>query len=336
VTEYLIHCGMPKTGTSVLQAALAGSASMLLAAGVHYPAVGRSGNAHHALAIRLREEGPSAPATLAAEVRDEVAGLPGPAPRIVICSSEQFSNLFGTHDRPRLLGFLGGLGHRVRAVVVLREYTGYIESIYLQGARFSTGRSDFGTFLAHAEAALPNLLSNITQLVADPGARLEVVLAGPGFEVLSLFDRQLRLPPGCLQPAQLDRAATAKPTLKVQAVLSNLLWVEERVGFRIRRNRLLRQVRAGKLRFDDDLSRYTIYPPGRRSTSAAALLPVMHALGFHDFAALSEPHALAESDGTAGAPPYHPIETTTIADADLARLRELRRQIEDISPDPAG
>lgn len=327
MTEFLIHCGIPKTGTSVLQATLAGSAQVLARSGVLYPLSGRRGNAHHELAIALREEGPDAPMLHAARLLTEVSEQPDGPPRLAVCSSEQFSNLFNAPRLPRLTGFVTALGRpRVRMVVVLREYTSFIESMYLQRARFQDNRGKFEGFLRQVSSSVPNLLVALTTLRNELGAGFETVLAQPGFDVLPLFDGLLGLAPGTLVPGFADPEATSKPPQKVQAVLSNLAWLHEQLGFSINRMRLLRQVRAGRLKFAGDVTAYTIYPPGRRRAAAQALVPVMRAHGFDGFADLSEPHAADEGPGRL---PYCTIEPEVFTPADLALLASLKDRIED-------
>lgn len=327
MTGFLIHCGIPKTGTSVLQATLAGSAQRLSEAGVLYPQTGRTGNAHHALAIALREEGPDAPERHAARLLAEVSDQPGGPPRLAVCSSEQFSNLFNAPRLPRLTGFVAALGRpRVRTVVVLREYTSFMESMYLQRARFQDNRGSFEGFLQQVSSGLPNLLLALTSLRGELGDGLELVLAQPGFDVLPVFDRLLGLPTGTLGPGFADPEATSKPSQKLQAVLSNLSWLQERLGFPISRKRILRQVRAGRLGFANDVTAYTIYPPGRRRAAAQALIPVMRAHGFDGFADLSETHA---ADGGPGRLPFCAIEPDVFSPGDLALLASLKDRIEE-------
>lgn len=332
MTGFLIHCGLPKTGTSVLQATLAGSAPLLASAGVLYPAAGRRGNAHHPLAIALREEGADVPAQCAAPLLAEVAAHPDGPPRLAVCSSEQFSNLFNPVRISRLTGFVTALGRpRVRTVVVLREYTSFIESMYLQRARFQDNRGSFDDFLNHVLSGVPNLLQALTVLRSDLGEGFEMVPAKPGFDVLPLFDGLLGLAPGTLTPAFAEPDATAKPSLKLQAVLSNLPWLKENLGFAICRKRLQRQVRDGHVVFADDVAGYTLYPPGRRQAVAQALVPLMRAQGFDGFADLSEPVA---ADAGPGHLPRFSIEPEVLTPGDLALLAAMRSKIKDKPPKP--
>src|ERR1700733_8311443 len=100
----VIHIGMPKTGTTTLQRALASAADASEPAGILYPRIlrNRGSIAHHALAeelvVRKDLSGPQATAFFellsAADTRD------------MLISSEAFTNLLNPRRVPTLVDFI--------------------------------------------------------------------------------------------------------------------------------------------------------------------------------------------------------------------------------------
>ncbi len=329
MTGWLIHCGMPKTGTSLLQGVLAASPDLLAAHGLHYAATGRQGIAHHALAADLLASAEAA-GPMARALAAEAAALPAP-PRLALVSSESLFNLAGAASAPRLAALLevldggegggaGGSGGGAQAIIVLREITGFLESMYLQSSRFRPGFGDFETYLAPRVAWLAGLLEGLAWLRDRSGRRIAMLPAGPGYDVLDLFEQRLALPAGALAAAAAGLRSTARPGLKGQAALANLPWVEEQLGFALAPRRLLRLLEGGGV-FAGDLGRYTLWRPGRRARVGRRMQALMRKRGFAAWADLTE--ALAPDDR-----PFRTTGPEALEPADIARLRELRPLIE--------
>jgi hypothetical protein len=136
-----LHIGLNKTGTSSLQDFFSMNAAALRCEGVHYPAVGRDGAAHHALSKWLKspkglELGAQAPmvSLLLEEIRD--------ADKVVLSSED-----FHTHG-PRSIEQMARLfaDHEVRVVLYLREHVRYLASWYQQNVQATHLSCAFDTF----------------------------------------------------------------------------------------------------------------------------------------------------------------------------------------------
>lgn len=162
---FILHIGRHKSGTSSLQAYLAGHPERLAAEGILYPRAGRQGIAHHAVAgvlqqRAMREDPQRADATLRQFRQDLGRELGGRSERRVLLSSEAFQNA-------RAEDVAAAFDPRRSSVIVyLREQADYLVSSYQQVvharqhaaelAAYGNGTGvDYDHFLAGWEAAWP-------------------------------------------------------------------------------------------------------------------------------------------------------------------------------------
>ncbi|MGQ0565909.1 MAG: hypothetical protein ACT4OK_12675 [Gemmobacter sp.] len=322
---------MPKTGTSLLQNVLHLATSGGPVGGVHYPAFGRGrALAHHILPEALRPGAAKGcdPARLAADLVADLAADPavGPGIRVALYSSEGFANLCGVKPAPMLGDFLQAVGAAVpvRAVLIVREVTGFLESMYLQSARFGHMAQDFEAYVAPRERWWADFLAGIALLRDRLGDAFEVRLAEPGYDVLTDFADRLALPLDDLRGFAAGVPPTSKLSWKAQVVLANLPAVEAAVGFPMRRQALVKAFQTG-LQFRDDITRYSLYPPGARAALAARLAAMATEGGLPDYARVFA----AAADPATDRAPHATFAMGALTPRDIARLTRARRRLRD-------
>ncbi|MEM9845946.1 MAG: hypothetical protein AAF965_14190, partial [Pseudomonadota bacterium] len=136
----VIHCGLHKTGTTALQAALVKMAPSLAERGVSFPSFepGKP-SAHHWLAKAIK--GPH----IYSKSRTNISGLIEAAratdPHTVCLSSEDFETHL-RHPRAiaRLMDIAGELKANVVFLIYVRNQVEYLESLYLQFLRMGLGK----------------------------------------------------------------------------------------------------------------------------------------------------------------------------------------------------
>jgi hypothetical protein len=154
-----LHIGLNKTGTSSLQDFFHMNATALREAGVHYPAAGRDGAAHHTLSRWLKspkgmELGAQAP--MVSLLLDEIRG----ADKVVLSSED-----FHTHG-PRSIEQLARLfaDHEVRVVLYLREHVRYLASWYQQNVQATHLSCAFDTFCYFTRKPLAKIVDQWVRL----------------------------------------------------------------------------------------------------------------------------------------------------------------------------
>ncbi|MGQ0565911.1 MAG: hypothetical protein ACT4OK_12685 [Gemmobacter sp.] len=325
MTRILYHIGMPKTGTSLLQGTMARAVVTLREHGVLYPRAGRAGVAHHALTQTLREQGPAERAAFLADLGREVAAAcaEDPAPRMALVSSEGMVNLCGVELAPAFAEFMAvpGPGMQGSAIIVLREMTSFLESMYFQTTRFRAVDWTFDEFLGSRPKWMRNFLAGLNMIKARMRDDFEIMTAAPGYNVLRTFEARLSLPEGLLDAPSREVGPTERPSLKGQVALVHLPWLEVQIGFKIRRRALSRLLSDGAV-FPEDVANFTIYAPGQRAKMAATGIAIMEEAGFGSYAALTRSMAPSTL-------PHHVIDRALLTPEDIARVAALRDVIEE-------
>jgi hypothetical protein len=146
----VMHIGTHKTGTTSLQTMIACNETYFADQGLFYPTVGRPVDGHHNLAWELNGDERYDPTV--GSFADLTNELRQADPRAVLLSSEDFEYL---HLRPESLrNFrrrLSRLGYKTHVVVVLRQPSDYLESLYFE-LREHGLEEEFDGFLARALA----------------------------------------------------------------------------------------------------------------------------------------------------------------------------------------
>jgi len=147
-----IHIGLPKAGSTSIQAAILSNRARLADSGIFVPETTTSGYhvAHHGLARAfLNAQSDAAAARVVDGMKAEVARAGFP-PHILM-SSEDFQ--IGLH-RPayvkRLRDTLAGLGYGLRLVAYVRPQVAYVNSAYSQGCKVFIETRSMQAYVAQA------------------------------------------------------------------------------------------------------------------------------------------------------------------------------------------
>jgi hypothetical protein len=312
----LLHGGWQRTGTSSLQAALAGHAEHLAAAGVIYPDRWRAGGgeAHHGIVQLL--ESPSATAPGMVEFQDY---LRVHSDRTVLVSTEALNNWLSAERRPALLRVLAAAREAgpVTLFWTLRRVDDQLTSLYLHRvvtdrslpspADFFAGFRERGFAGAAATMRAAERLSGIEALYGryeGAGAHHKVLLRGAGVPA-RLRDEIVATPAARRLNVRIGR--------KAAIVLLHTPVVEERIGRSLPRDALRRALRSGELRFAGDAPCELVAPELRREVHMAALRASREA-GFTPYAEFFGADEIPSTPAT-------PLDPAILTDADLSRLR---------------
>lgn len=138
----VVHIGTPKAASTSLQEGLVEARPILAAAGIDYPALGRDGGSHRALALELESgrPGPVA-ARLSAHLRTTTA-------EAVVLSAEQFEGSEpGAGVAEAIAALAREAGFRPLAVAVVRPQVDYLNAVYAQHVVRLFTDAPFGRFL---------------------------------------------------------------------------------------------------------------------------------------------------------------------------------------------
>lgn len=320
----LLHLGMPKTGTSLLQNAIKRAAGHPGYEHICYPEYGRaSAVAHHDLARGLRTADSEALRRAADGLLTEIHGharvRDGNA--VALVSSEDFTNSCVAGRVWRLAEFSEALGSstELQCVIVVRELSDFFESMYLQSSRTGHVSSDFEDYLLSRVKWAEQLLRGLVELRGRLGARLTIHYREPDFDVLGYFAGLLSCSAAGLRDVTASLRSTAKPSLKNQAALTFLPDVEERLGFAIDRRRLGRLLARTEV-FAEDTSHFTLFDESTRSATWERCRAIARDAGLVGYAQAFDL--------------YRPNSAKTVAltpdllmEADLLALRQHRESI---------
>ncbi len=255
----VIHAGMPKTGTTVLQYALANSAQSLATIDLVYPHEfrDREGLAHHALSAEiLSEVGDSGPLT-----RQWLEFLNGSRSKRVLISSEAFTNCLNRQKILPFIRFLAACGERmpVRLVLALRRMDTFFESMYLHSVKVGEHTQEAGTYFEARFRWAQDFFSQLSVL-RNIGILESVILVR--HEKSPLFTCEL------LDAFKLKRAehytvktvlsGNEKLGLKAQSFLLHLPHFEAKLGERIDRQRIIQALELKQFSFPGDTNSYSI------------------------------------------------------------------------------
>jgi len=165
MTEFFVHMGMHKTGTTAIQAALAHNRQRLRKKGVLYPLTGLQSGGHHLLAWGLTRKPGNFP--LWETLREEIAR---DGAQKVVLSSEEFESC---RKADHWLKMVDALGQKPTIIFYLRRQSDYLISSYNQ--HIKNGHSH--SFAEHVPKMMPRLdyLSKL-RMIEDVVGRDRIIL----------------------------------------------------------------------------------------------------------------------------------------------------------------
>ncbi len=145
--KLFVHCGLHKTGTTVLQKIFTDQEEKLRQLGLLYPKSGRLdplGGGHHGIAWQLSQDRRYAPNQgCVAELLEELAAFDGDA----LISSEDFETLLDTPGQLNtLVEALLPSGREIVMVIYLRNQLSYCQSMFIENINQSIG-TDFPSYV---------------------------------------------------------------------------------------------------------------------------------------------------------------------------------------------
>jgi hypothetical protein len=250
----ILHLGMPKTGTSLVQSCLtlyAREDGALL----DFTKIGRGKTiAHHQLAYALRSDGIDALPVVALLNR-----LRRSKKKPIVVSSESFSNLVGPAKVDLLCSFI----HRcrelqdVKVILVVREMKSFVESMYLQTTRFGRSTAAIENYSSMRLKWIENFFMGIEKLRREIREELQIPMVIGGFDSVAEIEKAAAVNPDTLGKYRSRVSNTAKYSLKTQTVLLHLNKIEKQTGKQLNRQKILAGIKTGPV-FEGDVHAYTI------------------------------------------------------------------------------
>jgi hypothetical protein len=146
----VLHIGTHKTATTSFQTMIARNETFFADQRLCYPTAGRVGDGHHNLAWELNGDERYDPvAGSLADLADELAKA---RPGAVLLSSEDFEYLYRRPEALRSIRrTMERLGYRTHVLVVLRQPSEYLESLYVELCKHGL-EEEFDRFVARSLA----------------------------------------------------------------------------------------------------------------------------------------------------------------------------------------
>ena len=212
----ILHAGMPRTGTTSLQRALAASADLLARAGAEYPSRwwAQQAPAHHPLATEVQERGASGP--LAGELLTHLGAGPG----VTIISSETLTNGLAGERFDALRDFLAtaSQGAEVRFLLAVRRSDELVSSMYLRQLELDDP-GPAGDYAWHRLPWIDDVFANLAELRESPRLPTpELVPYIQGREATAPLLERMGLDAAAPPTERLARS----PGLKAAAVLASM------------------------------------------------------------------------------------------------------------------
>lgn len=308
--QVVLHIGTAKTGTTHLQRLMRRRREPLLREyGLLYPEtwMDPKQGAHHPLAVQVFQGGLDLPEVLAEFDRL----FADPAVQRIVLSSEAFANALTTEAAfERLVDLLMGLRTRanVKLVVVLREYSDFLESMYLHSVKTGDVRIGFDAYVAQRVSWFAVLARNLRTLRQFEAFFEVEVLTYDSESVVRKFERSLEVD---LREEPNPSRTGKRLSLKSQAILYR--W-DSFPQLHAYGRACVAKLLTGAFVFTDDAEDYSLFTPAMRRLTAALAVEQARA------AELSEYLAFEKALACAGERSCFDLDQVTIDANDLDRL----------------
>lgn len=176
MNKFIVHCGMPKTGTSLAQHYFNNLSRYSI---INYVDEYKSGIAHHKLANEVIGS---------KEFSDEFFNNFEKSNLDILISSENFSNGFGKNT-DSLCYFFGRASAKfdLQVYLVLRRLDSFLDSMYCQQVRFGRFKGDIDTYIAPRLGWFKNFLYGVSSVRGEFPNSLNIYTYRKGFDIIHLF-----------------------------------------------------------------------------------------------------------------------------------------------------
>jgi len=254
-----IHAGMPKTGTTAFQRALANSAAALEEIDVLYPVEFRNGEglAHHALSAEMASQN----SLSGGQAGQFLEFLDSARTKRVVISSEAFTNCLSRRKILTFLHFLSACSERMplRLVFALRRVDTFFESMYLHSVKVGETAQSIESYL---EARFGWADEFFAQLSVLRNIGLVERVALVRYERNASFVRNLLIALN-IRPVELGKvepvvSRNERLGLKAQSLLLHLPYFEKLLGENLHRERIVQAFEKKQFSFAGDTDVYSV------------------------------------------------------------------------------
>lgn len=308
-----IHLGMPKTGTSSLQRALAGARERLAQAGILYPAGfgPRPGLAHHYIPQDLTA-GADSPKQ---SEREFLGFLRVNKEKRVLISSEAFTNCLSPARLGRLVDFVSecAASHKVRCVIALRRIDAFMESMYLHSLKAGEIRETFSDYAERRRLWSAELVRALVELRKSTAvSELLFVKYRPGRDYEQEMLRELQVTGNGLDSFDMG-SENARLGVKAQSFFGNMEAIEREFDAKFERWRLIRAFEKGEIKLKDDVTEYSVMSVEERAYFHELTLQAARDLAFPQYVDFFENESLT-------APPQIELSRNCLKRRDIRKL----------------
>lgn len=267
MTTLYLHIGMPKTGTTFLQAILAGNEAVLADAGLVYPRRWRNGEnlAHHVLGRALATDGGGHGGADTVEDFLRFVVETDDA-RDILVSSEAITNALQSKRLPAFLDFVDRLRaiRPLKVVVYLRRIDRFFESMYLHSVKIGELSQPFDAYLAGRRRWADQLFAGLAALRERPSLQLDIRIFEDHEDLVADLLEALDRPKARLEYRNVG--TNSKLGVKMQSALLHLpqLLPAEMLE-KVDRLSLIAALERERLAFEGDRYSYTILDPRVRA-----------------------------------------------------------------------
>lgn len=310
--KLILHVGMPKTGTSILQSCL----NDLRSSRVDYSRLYRNAEiAHHSLARILLKGSQVERGQAVAQLCSYLCQSNGDT---IVLSSESF---LGMVTQPQLevannLSLRLGSNIDFQLVLVVREISSFLEAMYLQSSRFGKIRMSFYDYIISRRAWVDNLFHGIQRARGSHAFELVAPLLVKGFNTLEYFEEILELGSGALSRLSLGKQSTSRYGIKCETLLAFLEDFNEANSTSFTRSQVIKAFERDEL-FPGDTKDYSLYDDMSRASTYDHAMTCAKATSFSGY--------LDAFSGDYTCRPVRSLSLVNLAPADICHALEVLR-----------